>query len=115
MKDAASAVLAQEKSTSLAELFSVELKFTIDNLNDWFSRIIKKIFLKENPITDSKTKCPICDFLLDAEGGDSFDFVVKCEHLSLRNIYSYDNLKKKWTLKVRKSTLKLFVGILSSI
>ena len=34
--DSASAVLAREKSTSLAELFSVELKFTIDTLNAWF-------------------------------------------------------------------------------
>ena len=45
LKDAASAVLAREKSSSLAELFSVELKFTIGTLNDWFSRIIKpKLF-----------------------------------------------------------------------
>ena len=33
LKDAASAVLAREKSTSLAELFPIELKFTIDTLN----------------------------------------------------------------------------------
>ena len=105
MKDAASAVLAREKSTSLAELFSVELKFTIDTLNDWFSRIIKpkflelddikkQVFFKENPIVDSKTRCSICGFLLDVEGGDWFDFVVKCEHLILRNIYSFDDLKQ---------------------
>ena len=37
LKDAASALLAHEKMTFLAELFSVELKFTIDNLKDWFS------------------------------------------------------------------------------
>ena len=36
LKDAAFAVLAREKSTFLAELFSVELKFTIDTLNAWF-------------------------------------------------------------------------------
>ena len=33
LKDAASAVLAREKSTSLAELFPIELKFTMDTLN----------------------------------------------------------------------------------
>ena len=54
-------MLAREKSTSLAELFSVELKFTVDTLNDWFSNTIKpkflepnyikkQIFTKENPI-----------------------------------------------------------------
>ena len=54
-------MLAREKSTSLAELFLVELKFTIGILNDWFSYVIKpkffelehikkQIFTKENPI-----------------------------------------------------------------
>ena len=50
LKDAAFAVLAREKSTSLAELFSVELKFTIDTLNDWFSRIIKPKFFELDDI-----------------------------------------------------------------
>ena len=61
LKDGASAVLAREKSTSLAELFLVELKFTIGILNDWFSNVIKpkffeledikkQILTKENPI-----------------------------------------------------------------
>ena len=36
LKDAASAVLAREKLTSLAKLFSVELKFIIDTLKAWF-------------------------------------------------------------------------------
>ena len=36
LKDTATAVLAREKATSLAELFSAELKFTIDTFNNWF-------------------------------------------------------------------------------
>ena len=36
LKDAATSVIAREKSTSLSELFPVELKFTIDTLNKWF-------------------------------------------------------------------------------
>ena len=78
MKDAAYAVLAREKSTSLAELFSVELKFTVDTLNEWFSKIIKpkffqlddikkQIFLKENPIDQSKEIYSICGFLLNVD------------------------------------------------
>ena len=65
LKDAADAVLAREKSTSLAELFSVEIKFTVDTLNNWFSSILKPKFLevctikkqpykKENPIDKQK-------------------------------------------------------------
>ena len=106
MKDAASAVLAREKSTSLAKLFSVELKFTVETLNEWFSRIIKpkffetddikeQIYLKENPVVRSETKCSICGFPIDAEGGDGwFDLVVKCEHLFLRNIYTSNELEQ---------------------
>ena len=46
LKDAASAVLSREKSTSLAELFSNKLKFTIDTLKYWFNRIIKLKFFE---------------------------------------------------------------------
>lgn len=43
-------MLAREKCTSLSELFSVELKFTIDILNDWFSNIIKPKFFELSDI-----------------------------------------------------------------
>ena len=108
LKDAADAVLAREKCTSLAELFSVELKFTFDTLNDWSSNttkpkfyelsdIKKSVFVKENPIVLSETICCICVFLLDvgATGKQKrwYDFIVDCEHLYLRSIYSESDLK----------------------
>lgn len=43
-------MLAREKSTSLAELFLVELKFAVDTLNDWFSHTIKPKFFELNDI-----------------------------------------------------------------
>ena len=78
LKDAATAILVRQKFTSLAELFSVELKFTIDTLNNWFSNTINPKFLelndiknqmviKGNPIVPSKTTCCICELLLDTE------------------------------------------------
>ena len=81
MKDAGSAVLAY--------VVAYKLKFTVDTLNDWFSNVIKpkffelddikkQVFLKENPIVNSKTVCSLFGFLLDAEDG-WFDFEVKCE------------------------------------
>ena len=97
LKDAASAVLAREKSTSLAE-------FTIDALKGWFSRIIKPIFFetdsakkkkfrKDKPI-DKDSLCYICDFPIAVDGEKGwFDFVVECKYLFLRNIYSYEDLK----------------------
>ena len=76
LKGAATAVLAREKSTSLSKLFSIELKFTIDTLNEWFSKLIKPTFLeltdtkkqdfiKENLLVPSETTCCICGFLID--------------------------------------------------
>ena len=61
--------------TSLSELFSNELKFTIDTLVKWFNdvskskfgeltEIQKQIFTKENPIDWLKTNCSICEFML---------------------------------------------------
>ena len=102
-------LLASEKSTSLAELFSAKLKFTIDTLNACFSNTIKRKFLdvndikkqvliKENPIVPSKTICSICEFLLDVRACDEhkrwYDFIVECEYLFLRNIYSHTDLQK---------------------
>ena len=46
LKDAASAVALREKCTSLAEMFSLELKFTVDTLNGWFNKIIKPKFFE---------------------------------------------------------------------
>ena len=111
LKDAATGVLAREKFTSLSELFSVELKFTIDTLTNWFKQLIiskfleldnikKEIFVKENPISPSKTNCFVCGFLLDIEGSCSneddkktwYDFVGEKEHLFIRNVYSKQEL-----------------------
>ena len=110
LKDATTAILARGKSTSLSELFSIELKFTIDMLNKWFSKLIKQKFfeltdtkkqdfIKENPLFPSETTYCICGFLLDVEAcGEGkkgwYDIIVEREHLFLRNIYSEDELKK---------------------
>ena len=71
-KYAAATVLNREKSTSLAELFAIELKFTTDTLIKWFndifkpefrevSEIQKQLFTKGNSIDWLTTKCSICD------------------------------------------------------
>ena len=46
LKDTASAVLSREKCTSLDELFSIEVKFTIDTLKSWHTRIMKAKFFE---------------------------------------------------------------------
>ena len=79
LKDAAASVFLIFDTfnllTSLSELFSNELKFTIDTLVKWFNdvskskfgeltEIQKQIFTKENPIDWLKTNCSICEFML---------------------------------------------------
>ena len=46
LKDAAYSVALREKYTSLAEMFSIELKFTIDTLKSWFNKITKPKFFE---------------------------------------------------------------------
>ena len=46
LKDAFRSVFECERSTSMAELFSVELKFSIDLLKKWFENRIKPNFLE---------------------------------------------------------------------
>ena len=105
LKNVVSAVLVREKSTSLAELFSVELKFTVNTLNDWFSNTIKlkffelndikkQIFTSENPVVSSKTISSIGGFLLDVKQEGWYDFIVNDGHLFLRNIYTPSELEE---------------------
>ena len=111
LKDVASAVLSRQKSTSLAERFSIELKFTIDALREWFNRIMKPEFFeldcfekkalrKKNPMTKEIT-CVICDFPLSAEAENGwFEHVAKAEHLFLRNISSESEMKSMEILDI---------------
>ena len=133
-RDAATSVLALEKSTSLSELFLTELKFTIDTLNDWFSKLIKPKFLelndikkqaliKESPLIPFENTCCICGFLLDTEACREnkrwygwYGFIVEREELFIRNIYVENELKEMENLKdINSSYYKLerFIDLVS--
>ena len=56
LKNAASVVLTLEKSTSHAELFSVELKCTIDTLNSCFPQTKKPKLIELSNITKQLKK-----------------------------------------------------------
>ena len=86
-------------------LFSVELKLFVDTLNACFNSFIKPKFLeldilktqyyrKDNLIDQKKTICSICGFLLDVDQGGWIDFIAKSKYFFLRNMYSFDRLKK---------------------
>ena len=54
----------------------------------------KQAYKKENPIDKQKTICSICGFLLDVNSVCWIDFIVRCEFLFLKSIYSYEELGK---------------------
>ena len=73
LEDAAFSVQNREKNTALAEMFSIELKFTIDCLKFGFQKNHKILeleidfkmeFKQNNPITN-ETLCCLCDFSLE--------------------------------------------------
>ena len=99
LRDATRAVIRREKCTSLAEMFSVKLKFTINTLKLWFEKIMKQRFVelryqkkidfrKQHPIT-------ICDFPLNPQTKRGWlDHVIESEYLLLNNIYHEEQIKK---------------------
>ena len=67
LQNATLAVKNKKDSSALAEMFSIELKFTVDCHKFWFKRNIKQIELDENVKDDffqktPKKECCICDF-----------------------------------------------------
>ena len=105
LRDAARAVIRREKCTSLAEMFSVKLKFTINTIKLWFEKIMKQRFVdlhyqkkidfrKQHPITE-ETLCSICDFPLNPQAKRGWlDHVMESEYLFLNNIYHEEQIKK---------------------
>ena len=104
LEDASFCVLSREKNTALAEMFSVELKFTVDTLKNWFNKTHKinhlelklneKVeFLEKNPVCPD-TLCCLCDFPLESRASVGWsDHVIKAEYLFLANIYNNNEMK----------------------
>ena len=96
-KDSAANVLNKTKSTSLSEMFSKELKSTIDVLVKWFNDIFKsrfneldelkkQKFIRENPIEWSNQKCVISDLKLAISLSEGYQ---KTEKLTLGMILPF--------------------------
>ena len=115
LKQLEAAVLSvkqKEKNTSLAEMFSVELKFTIDCLKSWFQKnhkiseidIDQKLeFIRKNP-GEKDRLCCLCDFPIDPKIENGWlDHVTKAQYLFLENIYRDEEMKK-----MKIETIELF-------
>ena len=106
------ALACHEKSNRLAisEMFCTEIKFATSCLLKWFASKYKNFELnldnkrkyeKENPIDWNNGHCAICTFPLSnnptAVDNDKMtygDFLIKKEHMFLRNIFSKEELEK---------------------
>lgn len=94
LKDAAISVVNREKTTGVAKMFSIELKFTVDCLKFWFNKNKKVLEIspeqKKNFFdTAPKNDCCLCDFPLQSKAKNgSFEHVCKVEYLFLENIYT---------------------------
>ena len=115
------------------EMFSCELKFTIDICKKWIDKkftrryleldiFTKQRFKRENPIQLGETKCSICNFDLavgvftgpHSEKMTYFDFAVKKEHSFIRNVFDSDELSACNEIKTLKNyfeSFKLFLQI----
>ena len=89
LQNATLTVKNKKDNTALAEMFSIDLKFTVDCLKFWFQRNLKKNELDEEQRDEfirntPKKTCCICDFPIKsrAENG-CFDHVYKAEYLFL--------------------------------
>ena len=97
LEEAAFSVQNREKNTALAEMFSIELKFTIDCLKFWFEKKNKIIeievdfkseFKQKNPLAKT-TLCCLCDFPIEPRATNGWaDHVFKAEHLFLEYIFT---------------------------
>ena len=104
LQDAAFIVQNRERNTALAEMFSVELKFTVDCLKFWFDKTHKinnlevkledKLDFTRNYPKNSDIVCCLCDFSIKARAPNGWSHhVFKAEHLFLENIYSEQQMK----------------------
>ena len=93
LQNAALAVENRKENTAPAEMFSIELKFTVDCLKFWFERNRKALEITEQQRLEftennaKKTWC-ICDFPIQSRTDKGwFKHVCKAEYLFLENIF----------------------------
>ena len=98
LQNAALAVENGEENTSLAEIFSIELKFTVDCLKFWFERNRKVLEISEHQRiqftkNNVKTTCCIYDFPIQSRADKGwFEHVCKAEYMLLENVFGSKDL-----------------------
>ena len=92
LQDAVLSVCNRSRETALAEMFNIELKFTVDCLRKWTDKN-KVLELDEKQKNDymqnnKRGTCYICDFPMESRAPNGwFENVCRGEHLFLENLY----------------------------
>ena len=100
LQNAALAVENRKENTALAEMFSMELKFTVDCLKFWFEQNRKVLEITEQQQhqftqNNAQKTCCICDFPIQSRAGNGwFEHVCKAEYLFLENIFDAKDMYK---------------------
>ena len=133
LRDCALAVHQKTNKLAISEMFCTEIKFATDCLLKWYhnkykntelSMVHKNDFERENPIDWQNGKCVVCRFPLDAtpttttvenEKMSYGDFVIKKEHMFLRNVFTKETLSKSIALVTFESFHKHFSDFLKIV
>ena len=133
LRDCALAVHQKTNKLAISEMFCTEIKFATDCLLKWYhnkykntelSMVRKNDFERENPIDWQNGKCVVCRFPLDAtpttttvenEKMSYGDFVIKKEHMFLRNVFTKETLSKSIALATFESFHKHFSDFLKIV
>ena len=131
LRDCALAVHKKNNVIAMSEMFCTEIKFATDCVLKWYYAKYKNLelslqskseFEKENPIDWENGECVLCRFPLEANpttsenGKMSYgDFIIKKEHMFLRNIFSEEELLKSSSIATFESFHKHFIEFLKIV
>ena len=131
LRDCALAVHKKTNVIAISEMFCTEIKFATDCVLQWYHDKYKNLelsieskneFERENPIDWENGECVLCRFPLEANPTNpenkkmSYgDFIIKKEHMFLRNIFSKEELLKSSSINTFESFHKHFIEFLEIV
>ena len=122
LEHAALSVLEKKENSSMAEFFSIEIKFTVDCIKKWFreNRYVEdstqeqRFQYKDDNLLNLNNLCCLCDMPLKAEAESGWlEHVIFAEYLFLSNIYSEKEMKKMGieNLEVYSNKIKILENL----
>ena len=131
LRDCALAVHRKTNVLAISEMFCTEIKFATDCVLKWYHDKYKNLELsienkneyeRQNPIDWENGECVLCRFPLYANPTNpqnakiSYgDFIIKKEHMFLRNVFSKEELLKSSSINTFESFHQHFIEFLKIV